>query len=551
MIDSEPSVVDTASLSSATREGVSLKTGDPVLRERRGLVLRRNSRKSAFLGGVIGGYSFQALAMCAGIWLTPTYLRILGNFEYGLWLVGLQILTFLMLADFGVLAIVPRDVAQLSGREKIGGESGELLTYVRKTKIVVAWQTLALSALSALVVISRASGSAVIRGPVAFVLIAFCFSYPLRVYSAVLTGLQDLSFLSQIRMVTWFSSIAINVFLLFLGFRLYALAAGWSVNLVGYEAAAFWRLRCLRPDLFTRSKSVEPVRVSLKDWTRGLWLSVGQVSQVFLTGFDVLAIARLFGASPVVTYTCTQKLSTVLGNQPQLIASSALPGLSQMKTSESRERLFDTSVSLGQLMLIVAGAIACVVIAINEAFVTRWVGRSLFAGIAITVFSMVNLVLRQFDIYLAQALFALNRERPMAIKALVDSAVSCVACFVLLHWFGLRGAILGLLVGVSLVSLPVNLYLFHREFGLSFSAIVRPFIPFFLILIVACCAGYGISHLLHPDGYLEIALTALLSAGLYALMAIPYVLGTPLGRHLKWTANKVLERRRERVGSAR
>ncbi len=488
--------------------------------------------------------------MCAGIWLTPTYLRILGNREYGLWLVGLQILTFLMLADFGVLAIVPRDVAQLSGREKLGSPYSELFTYAQRTKIIVAWQTLALSVLSALLVISRTSGSAVVRGPVTVVLIAFCFSYPLRVYSAVLTGLQDLQFLSKTRMITWSASIAINILLLFLGCRLYALAAGWSMNLVAYEAAAFWRLRHLRPDLFSKDRLPESVRPSSKDWTRGLWLSVGQVSQVFLTGFDVLAIAKVFGASPVVMYTCTQKLSTVLGSQPQLIASSALPGLSQMKTSESREKLFDTSVSIGQLMLTVAGAIACVVIAINKAFVSRWVGSSLFAGMAITALSMANLVLRQFDLYLAQALFALNRERPMAIKALVDSAVSCVACFILLHWFGLTGAVLGLLVGVCMVSLPVNLYLFHKEFELSFRTIVSPFIPFVLIVVTACFAGYEINHLLHPEGYFQIALTAGISVGLYTLMTIPYVLRTPLGSHLRWTASKLLEGWRQRVGSA-
>ena len=89
------------------------------------------SRSRSFLGGAVFAYIYQASLMAIGLWLTPFYLRTLGDRDYGIWLVGLAVLDFLLLCDFGIIVVTPRDVANASGIEHSGGGSGEVARVLR------------------------------------------------------------------------------------------------------------------------------------------------------------------------------------------------------------------------------------------------------------------------------------------------------------------------------------------------------------------------------------------------------------------------------------
>jgi O-antigen/teichoic acid export membrane protein len=97
------------------------------------------SRSRSFLGGALFAYIYQAALMLVGLWLTPFYIHTLGERDYGIWLVGLQVLNFLLLCDFGVIVVTPRDVANASGVDQSEQASGEVARVVSQTlKVVLA-----------------------------------------------------------------------------------------------------------------------------------------------------------------------------------------------------------------------------------------------------------------------------------------------------------------------------------------------------------------------------------------------------------------------------
>src|SRR2546430_1995041 len=75
-------------------------------RERDSDIGRTNlmSRPRRFLGGAGFGYANQVVVTLAGLWLVPFLLARTGQHDYGLWLVGTQVLAYLALMDFGVVA---------------------------------------------------------------------------------------------------------------------------------------------------------------------------------------------------------------------------------------------------------------------------------------------------------------------------------------------------------------------------------------------------------------------------------------------------------------
>src|SRR5579872_7495388 len=74
------------------------------------------SRSKRFVSGVTLSYAYTALVMLVGLWLTPFLLRQIGQHDYGLWLVGTQVLSYLMMMDFGIVGLLPRETAYAMGR---------------------------------------------------------------------------------------------------------------------------------------------------------------------------------------------------------------------------------------------------------------------------------------------------------------------------------------------------------------------------------------------------------------------------------------------------
>src|SRR5438552_19196618 len=77
--------------------------------------VKNMSRTGRFLSGMGFSYITQILTMIIGFWLVPFLLFRIGQHDYGLWLVGTQIMFYLGLLDLGIIAILPREVAFATG----------------------------------------------------------------------------------------------------------------------------------------------------------------------------------------------------------------------------------------------------------------------------------------------------------------------------------------------------------------------------------------------------------------------------------------------------
>src|SRR5262249_46574324 len=162
----------------------------------------------------------------------------------------------------------------------------------------------------------------------------------------------ELPFLAKSQMAGWVLSTAVTIGLVLSGVGLYALVLGWVVSLAVPAAAAIWRTKRLRIESHSQTPGASVGRY----FQRSMWVSVSQVSEVLLNGSDVLLLGKLLGPAAVVPYACTGKLVTVFANHPQLLMHAAQPALSQLRASESRERLAGVATALTQAMLMMSGA---------------------------------------------------------------------------------------------------------------------------------------------------------------------------------------------------
>jgi O-antigen/teichoic acid export membrane protein len=489
------------------------------------------SRMRRFVGGVTVGYLHTVIVTMVGLWLTPYLLRHLDQHDYGLWLLAAQVLFYLALIDLGVVALVPREVAFTTGRAT-GTADDDLRHFIGATTRLVIWQ-MPFAALAGAVAWWLLSAEwPAFGGPLAVVVLAFVLTFPLRIFQAMLQGLQDLAFAGGGYLIAWACGTVLTVALVERGFGLYALAAGWACTQITLAGLSWWRLRRRFPHTLPQrlpSLSLHAVRAYLG---RSVWISVSQIAQVLLNGTDLVVIGALMGPAAVVPYACTGKLITVLANQPQLFMQTALPALSELRASVPRVRMFQVSTAMSQLLLIASGAIACVVLTVNGPFVSWWVGPDRFAGASVTGLLVIGMLLRHWNVAAVYTLFCFGHERRLAITTAVDGLVGLIAMLLLVPWLGVHGAALGSLIGTAGISLPGNLRALAREEGVSLATAIRPLRPWFGRFVPAIAAVL-LALAWWPAQRLPGALFA--GAGvaiLYAALMLPVALKPPLGSML-------------------
>lgn len=488
------------------------------------------SRTRRILGGATIGYLHQAAVLLLGIWLTPFLLRRVGQHEYGLWLVAGQLLGYLALLDLGVLAILPREVAALSGQaDKAQARLAIAGLLARIRAIVRRWQLPGLSVACAVIWWFLPSDWADLSHPLIPVFVAFIALYPLRILLAALQGVQEMTFLAGAQLAGWVLGTATTITLIVAGAGLYALVLGWVVTTAVPAGAAWWRSRSLWP---AADRSV-PTGPASEIFRSSLWLSAGQVAQVLLAGSDVLLVGRILGAAAVVPYACTGKLVTVFANHPHLLMHVAQPALAEMRTSESRDRLRQVATALTQTMLIMSGALVVVILPLNHVFVTWWVGPSQYAGWQLTLAFAVMMVLRHVTVALVYTLFCFGYERQISLTSLADGFVTVSATAILVWTWGPIGAPIGSIIGALLVSLPVNGRSMAREMELSAGAFARLLAPLLFRIGGVSAAMALISWWLAPTSIQHVALLLILSIGLYSLMVLPVAWRGPVGPYLR------------------
>lgn len=437
------------------------------------------SRSRRFLGGLGFGYLNQAAVMLTGMWLTRFFLRHIGQHDYGLWLAGTQLLTYLMLMDFGIVALLPREVAYATGREQGEALDRDLRRIIGESARVVLLQTPVVALAALILWFTIPPAWAPLRMPLLWVMAVFILFFPLRVFVATLEGLQDLAFIGGLQFTAWAANVLVTTLLVASGWRLEALAVGWMAIQCITATAAFLRVKRRFPGALPHAlpKLERPKIVEF--FRRGFWLSVAQIAQSLLAGTDLLIVTAVVGPAAAVVYSCTAKLVMVLSNQPQILMNASAPAVSQLRASGDYPRLLVVSICLTRIMMAASGLVAVVVLAVNERFVSWWVGPGRYGGFVLTAALVAAMLLRHLNHTTVASLICYGKERRISLTTFSDGIVTLAASFVAIKLWGLTGGAVGSLAGALLVSVPVNFQGLAHEMRVPARAILAPLAPWF------------------------------------------------------------------------
>jgi O-antigen/teichoic acid export membrane protein len=231
------------------------------------------------------------------------------------------------------------------------------------------------------------------------------------------------------------------------------------------------------------------VRALFKEGT-GAW--IGGWGWRLISATDGLVLAMLGQPAAVTALACTSKLSAALVQLSWVPCDSGLIGLANLAGERQDARLRQTIVVMVRVYLALAGAAACVVLAVNPAFVSRWVGGQQFAGGKANVLLAFVAIAMTFAHALAVVASVLGQRLQIGV-ATFGAGVAHVALAFLLGWrFGIIGVVLAGVVSHGLVFPALAWRPFAIAARMPETALVRevvmPWSIRFLPLVVAAIA---------------------------------------------------------------
>jgi O-antigen/teichoic acid export membrane protein len=421
------------------------------------------------------GYLQFAIAIASGVILVPYTLRMVGTASYGLWLGYAELIGYSALVDLGVLGVLPWLIAESDGQrdtEEIRRLLAAGLVVSTITAICVGIVSVLLLVFGRSITNVNAQQWALVAAPMLLLVVGNALSYPLRTFSALLHGLQDVTFMGWTTITILVVDIALTVLLLRAGYGLYALAIVAITPALLGPLLSLIRVRVKYPHLL-RDWSVPPLdRLrALAGQGFGAWTS--SFGWRLIAASNTVVILRIAGPELAVVYACTAKVGEALMQLSWQLSDSGMVGLAQLKGEGNNRRVQEIVIAMMRVTLLGAGAVACGVIAFNPSFVTFWVGGSKFGGLLLNCLLAAGVI----GLSLAHALFApaatLGKRIQVGWGTAAQGVTHVTASLVLGYLFGIRGVAAAAPLASVLVAYPIGVRLLCETTGMSTAEIWR------------------------------------------------------------------------------
>lgn len=415
-----------------------------------GLWLTRTSR---ILKGTLTSYVNQAVALLVGLWMSRYLTEVLGRDAFGHWVVVGKVLALVGLADVGIFAILPRDLAMALGRAKTDGDITQSQELIAITRGLVRVQMPLMVGIAMCAWIYAQRHAPEVSGPLGIILATFVVTFPARIYTSVLLATQEMAVLGVNDLSAFIINTAVTVLLVFLGMGFWALGIGWiSGTLTNCGLAVMQVHRRHRSLLSGQVQFTWRGAKSLLG--RSIWPSIGQIVHLAIFAGDVLLIGLLCGPAAVAIFAFTSKLYSVFEITAQTILHQSGPAIAEIRGMGDQIKLRRAWIAIGQATWIIATVVCGTVLATSRDFVTFWVGIDNFGGMPMAFAVGAATTARLWSLGLIFPLFFSGHERAVSLAGTASGVLTLVAIGGLVKVYGPIGAPLGSVIG-SLSVLPL------------------------------------------------------------------------------------------------
>ena len=408
------------------------------------------SRRAATVAMLVLEYAGLATGFARAILIVPFCLRYIDIRVYGAWLATGDVLAWLTIAGGG--EVIRQQVATRFGREdrrEIGAVVGSSAAVALGYAALVGLVALLLAPHLGHWLGLRGEAAASLGRALAVVALATAIDLVATSLRAVPQGLQRPTGIGLALLACTVVELVLSVALLFRGWGVMALAAG---------ALARSGLRLVAAVVLTAFHLVHRLGIRprvRRDHLRALlpligWSTANNVGIVLGERVDALAISLVLGAQAVPAAILTKRAWDMLSALARAVGKSLSPAMAHLHGAGDVDRFGAVTRRALNLVLVLTCSGVATLWAMNEPFMTLWVGRQMYAGFWYNALLGVGTVAGVLVFSSCQILFSAGGVRAASVVQLSQNSVRAVVLVAGLPVFGIMAVPLSMLVGHGL-----------------------------------------------------------------------------------------------------
>jgi len=451
-------------------------------------------KKGAFLS-----YITIILTNGIGLVLTPFMIRMLGDAEYGLYMLIGALIGYISVLDLGLSNTIVRFVAKYKALNDRKGEENFLATtmliYTVISAIIVVCGLVMYFNLES--IFNKLTPDQMGKAKLMFAILIFnlAITLPGGAFTAICSAYEKFVFPRTLNIIKYLSRSVLVVGLLFMGGDSVAIVMLDTVlNIVVIGLGAYYVFRNLKVS-FRLHRFEMPLVTEIFSYSIWIFIfaMVGQFQwqsgQIILGMVPVPEMRNIPNAitTAVAIYGVGITLGTYYGAFSTAISGVFLPRATQMTVLEaSRDELTTMMIKIGRFSLISLLPILGGFLLYGRQFVQLWVGDTYAPSWMIAVIIMFSYTLPLVQSFANSMLEARKKFRFKAITYISLIVLGTAIGAYLLPRFGFLGLICGSTGGWILSQIIMNFYyqkVMHLDIGRFFAALLHRLLPVFIVIL--------------------------------------------------------------------
>jgi O-antigen/teichoic acid export membrane protein len=448
--------------------------------------------------GAILSYSTIVLTNILGIVLTPFTIRMLGDAEYGLYLLMGSIIGYMTVLDFGLTNTIVRYVAKYRAENDRMGEERFLATamliYLAIAFLIVVIGALIYVNLN-LIFSKSLTAEELIKAKIMFLILIFnlAIALPGGAFGAICNGHEHFVIPRAVTVGRYILRSAMLVGILWLGGKAISIVIlDTCMNITAIIVNANHVANRIKIKISFSNIDTSLIR---KIFSYSIWIFVFAIVGQFQWRTGQVVLGILSGTKAVAIYGVGVMLGTYYGSFSTAISSLFLPRATKMiATLSTADELTDMMVKIGRLSLIVLFYILGAFILFGRDFIFLWVGEGYhdawFVALAL-MFGYTTPLVQSFANSILEARALLSFK---ALLYLGVIALGTVVGALLVNNYGVAGMVVGSVAAWLVSQIVMNVYyskvLKLNVFRFFRDLYSRILLAFLFVMIVCSFAGF-------------------------------------------------------------
>lgn len=455
----------------------------------------------------------RAVVIVTSLMLTPYLISILGDKDYGLWILILSVLGWFNVIDLGFPSAVQRHITLALAKK-----DNEAVNIVFSTSIAL-FGLLGLFAASCLLVviqfpnvlgIDEADGITFTLA-LSVLAIKIVWDFVMNAFHGFFSGLLRFEIDANISSLNSVLK-ALLVFYLLPELHIWgAVIATLATDVVTNILKAIYAKRLFKPLSFNaKLVSLEEVKLL---FAYSKHVIAGGIAQTINTKVDPILVTKLFDLPSVAMYNIAMRLASHVKAFSSSINGVFGPVYTQMVAKgKNMEQMFSQITSIN---FFVATTLFLPLLIFGELFITLWVGAKFAYAIDIVYFIVFSFLCSTVSGGVRNVLLAQANHKLLSVISLIGAIFNIVLSVIFANYWGLVGVAAGTALGFFISDVVLSLMLLKRYNDYPLIAIVKGF-------VITTLLTYGVGILGHyiVNHYIEQSWFSLV---LYASLSFPFI----------------------------